>query len=577
MSLVGSLEDLSLGDILQIISLSEKSGVLSLQTIGCDGRIVFIDGLVCGAQLNGGPGSMRGLLVEGGYLAEAEFEAASAYAAETGESLAASVAAVSDLSAARVESLCREATEAAVVEMFAWATGNFNFDVRQSPEIDDLEILPEGINSQYLAMKATGRGDEGSEGELSSQQAAEPAADASGLDGAGFDDCDAVSAHEQSGVAQDGDPPAEQPVTVAATSSGDESQRVAENCASVAPNPTAPPSPCVMAGALVVLDDDLLSLEWAKSVLRSEFSPIHIFQNMDQALSRIRQYLVRGKPPVLLVSPDAKVDSMGGIRDTTDFVARLKAQSPDMKILWLQEEAVGPAECKGAADGLVLRPAQSQLRPGGDDEQSEVLARDFVQRLQLALSSSAAGPPAVSAEPHKEIPRESLGQLRDATRELTAASSRGEILPVTIRFAADSFERVAMFLVHEGKAVGIAQHGLSLAGGPDDADLRNISFDVADSGWLSRVLTASKPVIAAAQTDGDRALASLLGDEIPEEAYLAPIESSGQVIAVLYCDNLPGRAAIGDTSALEVVLHHAGLALDRAALERALREQGSSA
>ena len=100
---------------------------------------------------------------------------------------------------------------------------------------------------------------------------------------------------------------------------------------------------------------------------------------------------------------------------------------------------------------------------------------------------------------------------------------------------------------------------------------------MADSGWLSRVLTAGKPVIAAAQTDGDRVLASLLGDEIPEEAYLAPIESSGQVIAVLYGDNLPGRAAIGDTSALEVVLHHAGLALDRAALERALREQGSSA
>jgi hypothetical protein len=332
-----------------------------------------------------------------------------------------------------------------------------------------------------------------------------------------------------------------------------------------------------MSGALVVLDDDLLCLEWAKSALCGKFSPIHIFQNMDQALARIRQYLVRGKPLVLLVSPDAKVDSMGGIRDSIDFVARLKVQSPDMKILWLQEEAVGPAECKGAADGLVLRPEQSQLRPGGDHEQREVLARDFVQRLQLALSSSAAGRPAVSAEPQEGIPRESLGQLRDATRELTAASSRGEILPVAIRFAADNFERVAMFLVHEGKAVGIAQHGLSLAGGPDDDDLRNISFDVADSGWLSRVLTAGKPVIAAAQTDGDHALASLLGDEIPEEAYLAPIESSGQVIAVLYGDNLPSRAAIGDTSALEVVLHHAGLALDRAALERALREQGSSA
>ena len=32
MSLIGSLEDLSLGDILQIISLSQKSGVLMIQS-----------------------------------------------------------------------------------------------------------------------------------------------------------------------------------------------------------------------------------------------------------------------------------------------------------------------------------------------------------------------------------------------------------------------------------------------------------------------------------------------------------------------------------------------------------------
>ncbi|HKK52148.1 MAG TPA: DUF4388 domain-containing protein, partial [Myxococcota bacterium] len=46
MSLVGNLEDLSLGDILQIISLSQKSGVLVLQSSQGEGRIVFRDGLV---------------------------------------------------------------------------------------------------------------------------------------------------------------------------------------------------------------------------------------------------------------------------------------------------------------------------------------------------------------------------------------------------------------------------------------------------------------------------------------------------------------------------------------------------
>ena len=39
-----------------------------------------------------------------------------------------------------------------------------------------------------------------------------------------------------------------------------------------------------------------------------------------------------------------------------------------------------------------------------------------------------------------------------------------------------------------------------------------------------------------------------------------------------WADNLPGGLPLSDTSALEVVLHHAGLALDRAVLERALAE-----
>ena len=41
MSLVGSLEDLGLGDILQIIHLSRKSGTLWIRSAAGEGQIVF--------------------------------------------------------------------------------------------------------------------------------------------------------------------------------------------------------------------------------------------------------------------------------------------------------------------------------------------------------------------------------------------------------------------------------------------------------------------------------------------------------------------------------------------------------
>ena len=60
--------------------------------------------------------------------------------------------------------------------------------------------------------------------------------------------------------------------------------------------------------------------------------------------------------------------------------------------------------------------------------------------------------------------------------------------------------------------------------------------------------------------------------EEPAAAYLGPIESGGSTIALLYGDQVPDGTEMPDTSGLEEVLHHAGLALHRAALDRALWE-----
>ena len=55
MSLVGNLEDLGLGEILQIVSLSRKSGVLELKSLDREGRVVFRDGEVIRATASNFP------------------------------------------------------------------------------------------------------------------------------------------------------------------------------------------------------------------------------------------------------------------------------------------------------------------------------------------------------------------------------------------------------------------------------------------------------------------------------------------------------------------------------------------
>ena len=65
MSLIGSLDDLGLGDILQIINLSQKSGVLIVIGDRGEGRVLFRDGLVRGAVQKGGPQTLQDVLIAG--------------------------------------------------------------------------------------------------------------------------------------------------------------------------------------------------------------------------------------------------------------------------------------------------------------------------------------------------------------------------------------------------------------------------------------------------------------------------------------------------------------------------------
>ena len=194
MSLVGSLEDLGLGDILQIITLSRKSGALLLRSDEGEGRVTFRDGLVCGAQVKDLTPDLRQLMVDGGGLTEADFESVRSDAASAGIELAAALS--ERLSPERFEGLRRECVERAVLAMFGWESGEFSFEVGDDAPGDPFEVsLEAGINAQYLAMEGTRRTDEDTrEPEVDANDPASFADIAEDLEADGAGPTDAVEA-----------------------------------------------------------------------------------------------------------------------------------------------------------------------------------------------------------------------------------------------------------------------------------------------------------------------------------------------------------------------------------------------
>jgi hypothetical protein len=144
------------------------------------------------------------------------------------------------------------------------------------------------------------------------------------------------------------------------------------------------------------------------------------------------------------------------------------------------------------------------------------------------------------------------------------------VLTQVLEFAGALFGRVAIFMLRDDVIVGMAQTGLARAGGPGDDELRGLCMPANDSAWLRAAIETGDAVRAAPSNAGDHRLLAMLGSGIPKQAYVAPIHSGGRVAALLYADDLPESKPLADSTALAIVLHEAGLALDRALLERAL-------
>jgi hypothetical protein len=703
MSLVGSLEDLGLGDILQIVSLSRKSGLLLLRSDEGDGRIVFNDGLVRAAYVKGEPDDLRTLLVPTGFVDADEFDRALETARASGLPPEEVVAHRTGVSVERIDSLRREHVERAVLRMFTWRVGEFSFEVRDELEPRDRELaLRAGINAQYLTMEATRLGDEGRDAASSTggegleadepfllsgegdapvsaalsapgdapvsaarspvaapappdsrevlamatagrHQEASPDADAGartlvdeelGEDadaGTFLDeelDEDADSAEAAAGLPEEHPGAASleaearqpvlepqprfgvdaQPQPVAAPAAAAQPQPVAAPAAAAQPQPVAAPAAAARpaAGAalasagrparaaaaesasplavpLVVIDPELRALEWTKAALAGLFARVHIFQHSEGGIGRIRQYLARGEVPTVLVSARAPADSLCGSSDVAELVRRLRAQAPRMPIVVVHDFPLDPRAQLDAADAVIARPPCGVL--ADRRRRGEVEAAAAALRAALspwARRSAGGGPepaavgaaPAAVRAPAAPTPagRDELRRLKDLSARLRDPSTRGEVLNLVLEFASECFRRVAVFMVRDDVAVGLAQRALPSAGGPDDAALRALRIPLDECAWFRSVVSGGEAICTAPADAGDRRLAALLGGQLPPEAYVAPIESGGRVAALLYADNLPQGEPLRDATALAIVLHEAGLALDRALLERALAE-----
>ena len=167
--------------------------------------------------------------------------------------------------------------------------------------------------------------------------------------------------------------------------------------------------------------------------------------------------------------------------------------------------------------------------------------------------------------------RKDITALKALTQELRFPTSTSEITLLVLRFASDIFQRGVLFMAGKNQIVGLGQFGIEI----DRADekIRGIVLSLETSPFLKKVIMEQMAYKGQLEKDAvTQYLIGELGGTWPPEAVIFPVVAEGKVVAALYCDNALSKDPIGETEGLDIFISHAGLALEKALLQRRLQE-----
>ncbi len=220
---------------------------------------------------------------------------------------------------------------------------------------------------------------------------------------------------------------------------------------------------------------------------------------------------------------------------------------------------LGEPEAFGSA---LLNPIDFMLEKGLSSQRLVVKGKKIVESGDAAVDNESIERELVELETHQN--RQGLDLLRGMLAELEHPEYGGGIILLILRYASEIMNRAIIFDVRGNQLVGLGQFGLTGLSVSADEIVRKMRLQIDPDSSFSRVL--KEKVVGRCSLGNSRAekeLQSFLGGT-PDEVFIGPLVSDGDVVALLYGDNFPDSRPIEAASAFEIFLSQAGLAMEQA-------------
>jgi DNA-binding response OmpR family regulator len=587
-SLLGRLEDLSLTDIVQIVYLSRRTGVLEIVDDRGRHTVMFRQGLVVNASSPEHPDLLR-YLVARGSVPEAAAPGLRQME-ESGIPLGTAAVDMNIITAADLGVAIHERVVGVVAPLLQSREGEFNFILSDHVGPLDVEYDADAIFKEggFPPQKIVGAADgeklkplRGLEESLKVGKALlrSAASDAppSTLDlGLGQPREPELTLVPDDNILPFPTPEEREEQTFTPVPDDEPFPAVEEPSAQPAAKPRTSSGHFKVAGGLIEVESPDATY---RNVVLFEHNP----------LIRVAARRAFGRNRVKIAQfgtvDDARVAIGDYIRANTFFVTfleltdqadllmqQLKRKNPRLPVVIIDAEADLRRRhdlLRRGADLYLTKPSAARLQPGLAEEELSLFADELVLFAERAFQQWERSTGGLDADAgrrfyetaEKENVDRSFSLLKQLINELSNPNDIGEVSATILRLSAEYLDRGALFIAGESEFTGIS--GFGAADMPDRVkSLRiprtepSILGDVATSGEAHRGKMH--------RTAANERLIDQLGGLLPTEVVALPIMHARRTIGILYGDNAAHRAPIDTMTGLEIFLSQAGYAFGNA-------------
>lgn len=610
MSLLGRLEDLSLTDIVQIVYLSRRTGVLEIINSGGRHTVLFRGGLV----VNAASPEHHDLttFLEAASLVTRENAAMIRQMEERGIPVGLTILDLNLLSKDDLANAIRQRILTVVTPLLTSKEGEFNFILSESMSAVDVEYEPDQLFKEggFAPNKLLGGGEAD---KLKPLKGLEESLKAGKALLRGSAPAETTPASLNLGLGQPIAPtPVEAPPKLPGTAATPTDNVVpfptreeftpieelpelpdydAAAASRAAAPPPAPSGQFKVAGGLFEVETPEAAYRNVVLFERNPLVRVAARRAFSKVGVKISQYGtledVRAAMTELFRSNSFFVTFLELTEDeaSSKLMTQLKRKNPRLPVVMIDNGTDLRRRhdlLRAGADLYVTKPSPARMQPGLVEEELALFAdelvlfaeRQFDQWQQITGGGIDAGKKFYELATKETMDR-SFGLLRQLINELSNPNDISQVSATILRLSAEYLDRGALFMAADDAFVGLGGFGTT-GGGAEDMDtrVRRLRLNRNEPSVLAEVVTSGEAHRGKMRrTPANVQLIDTLGGLLPTEVVALPIMHSNRPIGILYGDNAEHRAPIDSMTGLEIFLSQAGYAFGNAvfASERAGR------